>query len=198
MTVPLIVLAVFAAFMGLMGTPWWPGLQSYLGAVEHPVSAGSVLGLMAVSTAVVGAGLWFGWRLYGRRDLAGADDRDVLERFHPRLYGLLRDKFLIDELYAATVVRWPAGFSRFCQRLDERVLDAAVGLVTYAVLALSWAARLMDDYGVNVGFDRACERARRWGGFLSRTQDGQVHHYLRALALAFAVLLLFWVWGGWR
>ena len=111
------------------------------------------------------------------------------------MFALLREKFYVDELYEATLVRLNARFSRFCHWLDSFVLDTLVAAISYCVLGLSWVNRLIDEYVVNLGFDEACQRLRQGGGFLSRLQDGQVQHYLRVLGLALTVLLLLLSWG---
>ena len=107
----------------------------------------------------------------------------------------MRDKFYVDELYEATVVRANAALSRFCHWFDCVVLDALVLSVSYFVIGLSWLNRILDEYVVNFSFDAACQRLRNGGGFLSRLHDGQVQNYLRALALALTILLLLLTWG---
>ena len=123
------------------------------------------------------------------------DRKDTLESLLPSLFAVLRDKFYVDELYEATVVRAHAAFARVCHWLDSAVLETAVVAVSYLVLGLSWLNRVIDEYVVNLGFDQACGRLRGGGGFLSRLQDGQVQNYLRVLGLALTVLLLFLTWG---
>jgi NADH-quinone oxidoreductase subunit L len=44
MTVPLMILAVFALLLGFVGTPWWPWFQGYLGDAHGAVSWWGVLG----------------------------------------------------------------------------------------------------------------------------------------------------------
>jgi NADH-quinone oxidoreductase subunit L len=195
MTLPLIGLAASAVLLGWVGTPWWPWLQTYLGAEHAPVTLGSVVPLMFLSTAVVALGVGLGWRLYGRRPPMQPTASDPLERLQPDVFSLLRDKFFVDELYDATVVRLHAGFSWLCHRLDSLVLAGLVAAATYGVLGVSWVVRLVDDHVVNVGFDRGCERTRGWGAWLSRLQDGQIQNYLRALGLALTVFLLMLLWG---
>jgi len=124
-----------------------------------------------------------------------AEKNDVLESFYPFVFRVLRDKFYVDELYEATVVRACVAFCRFCHWLDSVVLDTLVLIVSYLVTGLSWLNRIIDEYIVNLGFDAACQRLRNGGGFLSRLQDGQVQNYLRVLALALTVLLLLLTWG---
>ena len=195
MTVPLVVLAVFAGLLGLLGTPVWPWLQTYLSAGHGGTTLGPVIPLMLISTVVAAAGIGLGWLLYGRRPPKHTETPDVLERLRPAWFGVFRERFFVDELYDATVVRWTARFCRFCHSLDAMVLEGLVTVMAYLVLGVSWLARLVDDYAVNLGFDRGCERLRAGGGFLSRLQDGQVQNYLRALGLSLTVFLLLLLWG---
>ena len=150
---------------------------------------------MLISTLVVFAGLGVGGLIYGLLQPDTAEKNDVLESIYPSVFRVLRDKFYVDELYEATVVRANAAFCCFCHWLDSVVLDTLVLIVSYVVLGLSWLNRIIDEYVVNLGFDAACQRLRNGGGFLSRLQDGQVQNYLRVLALALTVLLLLLTWG---
>jgi NADH-quinone oxidoreductase subunit L len=195
MTVPLVILAAFSIILGFIGTPWLPWFQNYLGAVHEAAPGGGVLFLMLISTLVVFAGLGVGGLIYGLLQSDTGQKNDVLESFYPSVFGVLRDKFYIDELYEATVVRANAVFCRFCHWLDSVVLDTLVLIVSYCVIGLSWLNRIIDEYIVNLGFDSACQRLRNGGGFLSGLQDGQVHNYLRVLAMALTVLLLLLTWG---
>jgi NADH-quinone oxidoreductase subunit L len=195
MTVPLVVLAVFAALLGLLGTPAWPWLQEYLGTGHGGTTLGQVIPLMLVATVVAAAGIGIGWRLYGRRPPRHAEAPDVLERLRPVWFRVLRERFFVDELYEGTLVRWTARFCRFCHALDTMVLEGLLTVTTYLVLGASWLARLVDEYAVNLGFDRGCERLRAGGGFLSRLQDGQVQNYLRVLGVSLTVFLLLLLWG---
>jgi NADH-quinone oxidoreductase subunit L len=193
MTVPLMILAGFAVLLGLVGTPWWPWFQEYLGAEHGVVSWWGVLGLMVVSTLVVAAGLAAGWRLYGEgRDVG---ELDPLESVLPRPFAWLRRKFYVDELYARTVLRWHDRFAGWCRRLEEQLFEGLVAAAVYGVLGVSWLNRLVDEYVVNFGFDRGCDGLRRGGQRLGGLQNGRVQDYLRALGLAFTVLLLLLAWG---
>jgi NADH-quinone oxidoreductase subunit L len=195
MTVPLVVLAVFAALMGFLGTPMWPWLQTYLDAGHGGTTLGQVIPLMLISTVVAAAGIGIGWVLYGQRPPKRVESPDVLDRLRPAWFRVLRERFFVDELYEATVVRLTARFCRFCHSLDAMVLEGLVTVTAYLVLGVSWLARLVDEYAVNLGFDRGCERLRAGGGFVSRLQDGQIQNDLRALGVSLTVFLLLLLWG---
>lgn len=196
MTAPLIVLAVFAVILGFIGTPFWPWFQSYLGTAHASPNWGAILGGMTLSTTVVAAGLVAGWWMYGRKPIARPDEPDPLSLRQPAVFDVLRRKFLVDELYEATVVAWHARFGRLAQWLEAVLFETAVLAVSYLVVGLSWISRWLDEYGINLGFDAGCDQLRRGGGHLSRWHDDKIRPALRVLALALTVLLLLLLWGG--
>ena len=203
MTVPLVGLAVFAVGLGFLGTPAWPWLQRYLEGL--PVAgewgrmfAGGAGAAMLLSAVVVALGIGLGWWLYGRRVIPRADSPDVLEVSWPKTYALLRRKFLVDELYGATVERAHAGWAALSERLDRWVWGGLVWLVELVAQGLAWASRLVDEYVVNLGFDAACRRLNRDGRTAAGLTDGQLPNYLRALGTAFVCLVLMLLWGGCR
>ena len=200
MTGPLMILAGFAVLLGFFGTPAWPWFQTYLNGDTVVFDPGKLfqwqtLFVMFLSTLVVAAGIGGAWWLYGRAPAKTADAPDPLEEIHAGTFDALRNKFFVDELYEATIVRFNASFARFCHWLDSVVLDTLVLIVSYLVLGLSWLNRIIDEYVVNLGFDEVCRRLRRGGGLLSRLQDGQVQNYLSVIGLALTVLLLLLTWG---
>jgi len=195
MTVPLVILAVFAVLLGFVGTPARPWFQTYLTGHHENVAWWGALLLMLVSTAVVFVGMGLAGLLYGLFPPDSPEERDLLERWQPSAFAVLRDRFYVDEWYEATVVRFYAGFSRFTHWLDAMVLDTLVAAVAYLVIGLSWVNRVFDEYVINLGFDQGCERLRRGGRTLSKLQNGQVQDYLRVIALALTVFLLLLTWG---
>jgi NADH-quinone oxidoreductase subunit L len=202
MTVPLMVLAVCSVLLGFVGTPAWPWFQAFLeerraGFDLSGIAQPQMLGLMGLSSLLVLAGMALGYWLYGRKPPAGAGELDALERVQPDLFGLLRNKYFVDEIYEWAFVSFTGRSAQFCDWLDEWVCRGLVELVSYAALGLSWADRFLDEYVVNLGFDRLCRSLRQGGGLLSRLQDGRVQHYLRIMGVALASLILLLIWG-WR
>jgi NADH-quinone oxidoreductase subunit L len=203
MTVPLLGLAGVTLLAGLVGTPVWPWFQGYLEGSVAGVDwtrlwRGETLVLMAGSGTIVAIGVTAGWWWYGRTPLAQAHDPDVLERWWPSGFALLRDRLRFDELYDVTAVRGTDWFAAWCDRLDFLVWGAAVAAVEWLVLGLSWASHLFDQHVVNLGFDTSCERLRRGGRFASALQDGQAQNYLCALAGGLVLLLLLLNWDAGR
>ncbi len=200
MTWPLVILALFAVVLGFVGTPAWPWFQSYLGGEKlefdfTKLTEGSVLFLMLLSALIVFAGIGLGWWFYGRQPAASAEGPDALERIRPDIFGLLRGKFYVDELYEATVIYFNAWWAGVCDFFDRWVWGGAVRAVSYLALGLSWLDRALDEYVVNLGFDQVCLGLRRDGGWMSLVQNGQVQRYLSIIGLALTVLVLLLIWG---
>lgn len=203
MTMPLVILAACAVLLGIIGTPAWPWFDAFLeGQLATFDGArfleGGALSVMLLSSAVVFVGLGLGWWFYGRKPITSADAPDAVEELQPQVFHVLRNKFYVDELYGATFLRFSAWLSQVSDWSDRWIWNGAVRAVSYLVLGLSWVARSTDTYVVNRGFDEGCNSARDGGRLLSHLQDGRTQNYLRAVGVAFAVLVVFLIWGGSR
>jgi len=202
MTFPLVVLSFFAVLLGFLGTPAWPWFQQFLkgglaAADWHHLFSAETLRLIGLSSVIALGGICAGWWFYGRRPLKGAEEVDPVERLRPDIYGVLRNKYYIDEVYEVTFVRLNAWWSRVCNWLEFWVWNGLARAAGYVVVGLSWVNRAIDEQVVNRGFDRGCDGIAQGGGWFSRFQTGQVQTYLRVIGVALAVLVLLLIWG-WR
>jgi NADH-quinone oxidoreductase subunit L len=182
MTGPLVVLGILSVAGGLLNIPelykggaWlhhWLEPVTAPGAALLPathVSHGTEWILVGVAVAVAITGIVGAWRLLKPEQLVPAA-RAPEERGFERI---LRNKWYVDEIYDALIVRPLVWFSRevLWKRIDQRAIDAG---------AVNGAAR-----GA-----RAAGWANRW------LQTGQVGVYVAAFVVG--VLLLLWraVGGG--
>jgi NADH-quinone oxidoreductase subunit L len=200
MTVPLVILAGFAILLGFVGTPAWPWFDSFLKGEPvafnfNQLTESGTLGLMLASAMIVFTGLGLGWWLYGRRQRKTVEEPDVLQVAQPAVFRLLQNKYYVDEIYEATVIRFNAWAARACDFLDCWIWGGAVLLVTWATLGLSRLYRFTDDFVVNLGFDTGCETLREGGSEISSWHSGRVQTYLRVIGVALVVLILFLIWG---
>jgi NADH-quinone oxidoreductase subunit L len=200
MVIPLLVLAAFSVLLGFAGTPAWPWFQRFLSSEPVTGQAGrlfepEVLRLMVLSSVVVFSGLGLGWWFYGRKGVPGTEARDALEGLQPDVFALLRNKYFVDEIYEATVIRFNAWWAQVCDWLDYWVWNGAVQLVSLLVIGLGWLDHVLDEYVVNSGFDEGCRGLTKGGTLMSRLQCGRVQRYLRLIGVALTVLVLVLIWG---
>ena len=200
MVVPLGILAFFAIALGLIGTPAWPWFHAFLDdrAVSfdiHGFMEPGLVRLMATSAAVVFLGLGLGWMLYGSRS-SQAEEPDALEKSAPMLWGWLRDRLYVDELYGVTVIAFYAWWARVADWLDRRVWGGAVAGVAWGFGLWAKLNRFLDMNWVDGSFDKSCEELGVGGGLLARIETGRVQTYLRILALAVVALVAILIWSS--
>jgi NADH-quinone oxidoreductase subunit L len=199
MTTPLLILAAFAVLLGLIGTPAWPWLQSFLDGKPAVLnlaafSSAGLLPIMIGSTLVVFLGLGLGWWFYGRIPIESADAQDALGQFQPQAFDALGHGFYVDAFYGATIVRLNTWLSRVCDWLDRWIWNGAVQVVSHLVLGFAWLDNFFDTRIVNSGFDESCQGISRSARVLSLLQSGRAQSYLSMIGLALLVLVLFLLW----
>jgi NADH-quinone oxidoreductase subunit L len=159
MTVPLLVLAVLA-----FGGGWIPVPSVLEPVVGHVGGPEAPFWMLALASAVALAGLALAWHLYVQRPERPAE----IARRLGVIYALVRDRFLVDEIYDATVVRGVfAAADVSARRIDPVVIDGAVNGAGLAVAAASGAWR--------------------------RVQTGNVQHYALSFLAGALVLLGYWI-----
>jgi NADH-quinone oxidoreductase subunit L len=189
MTVPLIVLAVFAVGAGWAGIPHdFPVIGGLLPSWVHDFVGGTLLEHpeavvfnplpLLVSFGVALGGLFLGWLVY-RRVKAGQPD--PLERPLGPIYKLLKNKYYFDELYDLVFVRpayWLA--ETFVYRwLDRGVIDGILhGIARLAMRIGSFLRNYIDIPVINRSADRLSDGVKRSGLILRVVQSGRVQQYL--------------------
>ena len=174
MTVPLVILALFA--LGLGGLAKDSVLAKLPGeAAQHETI------VIVVSIAVALGGIALGWLIYRGRALGQAAD--------PLAVTPLVRKLWFDELYAATVGRLWSLAIIIAEQLNElllRVRDLAVLLAdrTGNAFAIGGDRKLIDT----LAFDGMCNRLRSAGHAVTRPQNGFLPGYLRLIALGAVAL----------
>ncbi len=200
MTMPLAILAMFAVFLGFVGTPAWPWFQTFLSGqraafawsgFEEP----GLMTLMLVSSGIVILGLLLGWWFYGRKPIVHATDKDALERLAPPAFHALANRLYVDEFYGVTVIALTRFCARFAAWLDKWIFGGAVWMVAGIVKGLGWLDAGMDRFVVNGGFDEGCRELSRSARLLSHFENGRVQTYLRVIAAALVVLAVLLLWG---
>jgi len=187
MTVPLSILAIFAALLGFAGFPEHNLFHHFVGPdrLAHPFS----LPLLILAILIAGGGITLGWLIYGRVPLK-AGDRDPFQVKFPRLFLLLENKYYVDEIYQAAFVRPTYAVGRFFGRFDLFVIDGILHAIGGITLVFSHFNQWIDNFFINGGFDAGCDGIREGGGLLRRIQNGRIQTYLLILSLGCIALVV--------
>lgn len=204
MTIPLVVLAIFAIGIGWVGIPkTFPGLgslssawfQEFLGTMlpfEGHEAAHSLIPL-AVSVMVSLGGLLLGWLVY--RKPATAEEKDPLASTLGGFFTLLKNKYYVDEFYQKFIINPSLWFADkvVYQFLDLKIIDGILHGIAALATSLGNTLRYHFDVPViNGAGDGLAKGTKGAGGVLHQLQTGKIQLYL-AIAIActmVAVLIL--------
>jgi len=189
MLAPLVALAVLSIVGGWIGWPQVLGgsnhFEHFLAPVfesnsptAHEVAASepaepqgpSEMALTVTATGAALLGIGLAWFLYSRR-------RDLPEKLRQRFnaaYVTLDNKYYVDELYGAAIIRPIIGFSR----------------------AVLW--RFMDAGIIDGSINNSAHAVRDVGGGIREMQSGNIRSYAGWVALGAAFVVAYMVWLGVR
>jgi NADH-quinone oxidoreductase subunit L len=176
MTIPLWILAVGAIGAGYVGLPAVLGenvnlfahyMEPVLGHPEVHASHAAEWGFILMSIAIAGAGIWLAWYVYSKKP--GTAER--IAKDQQGLYQLFWNKYYIDELYRATIIRptvWVAD-KVIVGVTDGRMIEAVVNGVPRFIYTV--------------------------GGVVRRVQNGLTHRYAGFMGFGFLLLVgIMFVW----
>jgi NADH-quinone oxidoreductase subunit L len=192
MTLPLVVLAVFAVGVGWVGMPaWFTGgivpdwFHEFVGGTLAQVPETVTFNWIPVATSLVVAlgGLFCGWLAYRKVSVPSEDRLQI---------PLLKNKYYFDEIYAFLFVRpakWIA--EKFTSEyMDQVVIDGVLHNLARFSLFLGHAFRNYFDKPVINEFvgDGAGKTVRASGFGLRKIQAGRVQYYM---IVAIVILVIF-------
>jgi NADH-quinone oxidoreductase subunit L len=204
-TFPLIVLAVFALFIGFINIPkdfpvfgplmgsgaYW--LKDFLKSmlVEKPETLVFNPIPVAASLIVALGGIALGWLVYGVKPLQ-AGQTDPVEKLGG-LFTFLHNRWYWDELYRAIFINPLQRFAdAYTALVDKGVIDRILEGVYRGGAAVTGAFAAFDKNiitGISDGIGSVFRKAGDWSREL---QSGQVQNYLLSgLTLALAILAFF-------
>ncbi len=209
MTIPLMVLAFFAAFLGFIGSPWIagnlfhqfvhfvpPDLTGHAAAHAAELPGGGLV--MLISTLFALGGVAFGIVLYADAPWAKLSPNDLKRGPLQYLYILSKNKFYFDELYQATGVRGTLLLAQACRLWDDYVIDAFVDLMGKATVLWSKLSGFFDDYVIDKLVDATGWASGAAGWVVNRLQTGKVQQYIIGFAaIVIVVIALLVAQTGW-
>jgi NADH-quinone oxidoreductase subunit L len=144
--------------------------------------------LILASITAAGLGIFAAWRIWGKRSLAG--EESVVGAF-PAAHRVLENKYYVDELYDATVIRGFWATARGLYRFDASFIDGFLvnGTRNVTVHALSLGSSLFDKYVVDGLVNLTGRILDGFSRGLRRLQTGYVANYALLLAVGMFVLV---------
>ncbi len=220
MTVPLVVLSIFALFAGLSGVPEkFPILGPLFNnnffehfvatTIEEPMififgvapMEGVVLAIeefnyapLVASLVVALGGLFLGWWVYGRKPLA-AGQTDPLVRPLGPVYTFLKNKWWWDELYEFLFVnptKWLARTFVY-EWVDRGVIDGTLHLIARAFYRLGYYFKRFEEIVISGGVDWLKDQVLLAAQEFRSIQTGKIQEYVLVSVLigwALAVVIL--------
>jgi NADH-quinone oxidoreductase subunit L len=204
MTLPLVILAVFAVGFGWVGIPeHFPGLgglvpnwfHEFVGGTlaEHPEAVAFSIWPLVTSVGVAFGGLFFGWLVYRK---VGSPKQDLLQ------IPVLKNKWYFDEAYNFLFVKPAMWISEQFTYLfmDRKIIDGILHLFARVALFLGHVFRNYFDKPVinELLGDGTGNLVKASGGGLRKIQAGRIQYYMvvsLTVLVVFAVLYYFLVGG---
>ena len=203
MTYVLIALAAGAVLAGfIFGWPSaWGGheplleqwLSPSLPAAElvpfaHASHSTELLFQLIGGVVVAGGGFVFAYLLYN-------DNKSSiparLKATFPRAWGLVYNKYYVDELYQVTIVRGALLFSRAMYWVDQNLIDGLVNLMGLLGRSVAYVDAGIDKYIVDGAVNGLASLTWNSGRALRRIQTGHIQAYLYGAlggAIAFVII----------
>jgi NADH-quinone oxidoreductase subunit L len=204
MTIPLVVLAVFAFAAG------WPGIPEdfpLLGPLFnnnffHHFVATTIEETMAelagvhviekaiesiefntfpliMSIVVSLGGLFLGWLVYGRKPLEAGQPDPLVRPLGP-LYNFLRNMWWWDELYEVLFIRPTKYISRTIvyEWIDRGIIDGTIHLIARAVYALGGYLKRFEEVVISGGVDWLKDQFLLAANAFRTIQTGKIQEYV--------------------
>ena len=215
MTLPLLILAVFAIAAGFVGVPtdfpilgpiFSPEYNAFhhlvIEALPLPEATAAFASLpdyhphappfnivpVATSFIVALLGLWLGYMVYWRKPLK-AGQADPMENFLGPLHPILQNRYYLDDVYIAVFVKpsqWLA--AQVIAFLDRGIIDAILHVIARIFTWLGDLIKVLNLWLIDGVGDGIPIAIFNFGGWLRRMQSGRVQQYL-LLVLAAAVVI---------
>ncbi len=210
-TIPLMILAVLAAIGGWVDMPGLHWFSDYMAPVfsasSHAAapagiqlaaaagggSSGALHWILAAVSVVVGVS---GWMLARHMYTKNLDLANRLTDRFQGTYRLLLNKYWVDEIYDACIIRPILWLMRALFWVDSKGVDGAVNGTSWVTVWSSRLSGVFDLRTVDGAVNGIGVILTNWGRGLRRVQTGAVQNYALAMLIGvFIILSLYLLYG---
>ncbi|MFN8372026.1 MAG: proton-conducting transporter membrane subunit [Anaerolineae bacterium] len=212
MTLPLIILAVFAVLAGFVGVhPDFPILGGIFSPehnafhhfvaptllVEPEALAFDIVPVLFSFAAALG-GMFLGWLVYWRKPLVAGEADPMIAALGP-MHPVLKNKYYFDELYTAVFIVPSQWFSDkvVSQFLDRGIIDGILHGIAAIATWIGDLFKVLNLWLIDGVGDGIPKLIADFGHWFRRIQTGRVQQYLLlVLVAALLIGLIFAVSAG--
>jgi NADH-quinone oxidoreductase subunit L len=149
-----------------------PGAPAHGDGEAHP-SAAVEIGLMVFSLLIALTGIYLAWNAYVVRPEIS---QNLMAQF-PVAHRTLSNKYYVDELYDATLIKGTMASGRGLWTIDRHVVDGAVNGTGWLTVASAWGSGLTDRTVVDGLVNAVGWVTQELSYWFRRVQTGLVQNY---------------------
>jgi len=162
-------------------------LEHDVATVEHHVEDATwEYLLMGVSVSVAFGGILLAWLMYRRKSI---DPATFSEAWHGGPYRAVFNKYWVDELYDATIIRGTLALSNLLSTFDRVVIDGLVNGVGWLVRQVSVLEGAFDRGVVDGLVNLVGSTSLALGNRARELQTGHIYSYLYAIVIGVVVVM---------
>ncbi len=185
MTVPLMILSVFAVFVGLPGSPLMGNWFSHFIHFEKSHTEPSAF-VMGLSIFVSLAGIFLAWAIYMKRIISA----ELIAKRFSLVYNILLNKYWFDELYDFTIIKPYLRLTQVSFRFDQKIIDGLVNRTAHIMVVVSKIKRWIDVYIVDGMVNGVAWVTRISSEVLKLAQTGLVQNYALVIFLGVVIIIV--------
>ncbi|MCJ7472183.1 MAG: NADH-quinone oxidoreductase subunit L, partial [Actinobacteria bacterium] len=190
MTIPLIILAVFAVIAGYVGTPFNPekfSIAKFISGNMHIEHTEFDFIPMIISVAVGLVGILLAYLMYGRKVIP----TDWLYRYVKPYHKVLVNKYYIDLAGSKVFIRPTIRFAKLINWFDSRIIDGLVNLFGKVTIIISKGVHLFDKGIVDGIVNWTGRETYSSGKRLRLLQTGNISGYAIVMFAVLAVYIIY-------
>ena len=96
-------------------------------------------------------------------------------------FELMQNKYYVDEIYQATVIKWFMGLRLVFSEMDRWIVDGIVNGLSVVARGASWVTNAIDQYIVDGAVNFVAEGTLSAGDKLRTLQTGRIQNYVYGL-----------------